>query len=238
MSPSSQFHRIQFVSVFERNKSIREKVFDYERAMTTLPKPFKIITVPDDEDPNIPRFQSGNKKQSLEVTQQRLTLDINTEGLQGTKKIQEILDNRLNELRPLILKEKILFVAFILHIRYLYGDESKIYEHFKEYSKAKAAEATDLLGFSLFYAKPYIQKYFLNVNCERFQETVLEGKVGQELKEVENKIGINVVLDMNTRYQITKKIPFEESFIENLKNDIFTLIDNNQLSNFLSGEIK
>ena len=238
MFPDPQYFRIQFVTAFKRNQKIREKVFEYEKQLTSLPKPFKMLTISDDEDPNIPRFQSGNNKNSLEVTQQRVTLNIETNDLKDIKTIQNILDHRIGELKPLLLTENIFFIALVLHIRYIFTTDEEIYNNFRELTKAKAAESNDLIGFSFFYAKPFKNSYFLNINCERFQETIIEGKIGQEFKEKDKKLGINIIIDLNTRLLNSNKSPFNEEMFNKIQEDIFPLLENNSYVVTLSGEIK
>jgi hypothetical protein len=62
----------QIVIAYDRNMGVRKRVFDFEEALKEKFKtPFRTVAVPDELDPNIPRFetQSQHNHSQLQVSQ-------------------------------------------------------------------------------------------------------------------------------------------------------------------------
>lgn len=231
---------IQFVAVYELNKRIREKVFLYEKALKDhFRNPFKVVAISDEEDPNIPRFEAIESKSNLTVNQVRLSYTENFENLNDVSKLKQIISKRVSTLQPLLSSEKIQFVAYIAIVKYPFQDNSEIFNLFREKTEAKPASLKGLMEFSIFYAKPYKENYFLNINCARYEESSFEIKAGTKtLREIDKKFGIEIAVDINTRFRHNKKEPFYELLIEELENDLFDIVSKNNLDNYLSGGIE
>lgn len=240
MSQDYFYRSIQFVSVFERNPKIREKVFLYESALKEhFRNPFKIIAISDDEDPNIPRFEAIESKSNISVNQVRLAYTENFETLKDVEKIRSLFAKRISLIQPLIGGEKTQFIAYVVVLKFPFENNQEIFKVFKEQTEAKPASLNDLMEFSIFYAKPFKNEFFLNVNCSRYEESTFEIKAGdQTLREVGKKFGIEVIIDLNTKYRYNKKEPFYELLLSETEKELFEIISKKNLNDFLSGGIE
>jgi hypothetical protein len=238
MPQSLKFHSVQFIVFYERNTKIREQVFDYENALKIFFKnPFRVISVPNEEDPNIPRFEAVEGKDQIQVNQVRLTFTSFFDGISDIELVRKAIGSRINALRPIILKEKVQFIAFIIEMREYFQNKEEIFTLFKEHTQAKATKLSNLLEYSQFYAIPFQKNYYLNVSCAKIDEKIVELKLGQAPKHKEDKSGINVVLDLNTKFRLINKQAFYEGLINEVEGTIFELIMKNKLNNYLSGEL-
>lgn len=238
MKNTLQYHNIQFIAVYDRNTNIRQHVFEYETALKAYFKnPFRTFAIPDDENPNIPRFETDEGNSSLTVNQERLTFSTFIKGLNDASKIKDIISKRIRVIKPLLLKEKINFIAYIIELHNVFDSNEEIFSMFKEHTKALPAQIDDLKEFSIFYAKPFNSDFYININCARFEEHTVKLQHGITSKDDLVKFGISVVLDLNSRYRYTNKEPFYPELFEKLETEAFEIISKNELRNYLSGEI-
>ena len=238
MSQPLKFHSVQFIVVYELNRKIREQVFLYEKALKLFFKnPFRVIAISDEEDPNIPRFEAIEGKDQIQVNQIRLTFTTFFDGISDHELARKVINSRINAIKAIFLKEKVQFIAFIVELREYYQTSEEILRLFKEHSQAQATKLSNLLEYSQFYAIPFREKCYLNVACAKIDEKVLELRLGQSPKQKENKIGINVVLDINTKFRMDRKELFEEELINEVEELIFEIVTKNKLHNYLSGDL-
>jgi len=238
MKSTMQFFNVQFVAVYERNKNVRERIFEYEKALKShFKNPFRSHSIPDDVDPNYPRFDAESGYESLSVNQERLTYSNNIKGLNESIKIREIVSKRINILKTLLLKEKISFIAYIIELHNILENENDIFRLFKEGTQAKPLDLENLKEFSIFYAKPHKNEFFLNINCARYEQHTVKIQRDEIPSEENKKSGISIVIDLNTRYLFNKKQPFYPELFNELENETFEIISKNELKNYLSGEI-
>lgn len=232
-------HRIQLISVYERNSDIRKRVFEFEKELAPfLRKPYKMLAVPDNENPEIPRFEAVDQKCNLSVNQVRTTFTQVFD--QGTTidLAKDLFQKRIDILKPLMMKEKLHFIAIIFDLKYYFNDNIEIFDIFKQFTNASVTKKTDIVEFSLFYARPFLDRYFLNVSNSRFEEVEINLKLREQVAEKKSKkLGIGVTLDMNTKLSFQNKLSFEEKLFQEITNHIFEVVNKKSLENYLSGDI-
>lgn len=234
-----QIHSVQLISLFERNINIRQRVFDFENALKQFfPNPFKIIPVPDDENPDFPRFEAIGKKSSLMANQNRIAFTQLFPDPINFDKAKDVFHNRIEILRPLLLQEKIQFIAIVVELKYFYKTNQEIFTIFRQYSNASAVQLEDVVEFSLFYARPLANKFYLNINNHRFEEIMFDIKPVEGIaKQSGKRLGIGVTLDMNTKLGFINKVPFHSEQFEELIEQVFLILQNKTLENYLNGDI-
>jgi hypothetical protein len=233
------FLNIQFVAVYNRNLSVRERVFEYEKGLNKFFKqPFRTIPIPDSEEPSFPRFEAISEKDNLSVSQERLSFSSFLMGLTDSKKVKEIIDNRIESLKPLVRKEGIQFIGLIIDLISYYEKTEEIFEIIKENTKATASMLPDLVEFSLFYATPLRDKFFLNINNQKVEEKKIIIKNGIQHNDPEIKYGLKQTIDLNSRYSFNQGKVFDEKTFEELSEIAFNMINEKSIEDFLSGRIK
>lgn len=237
---NTQVVNSQFVIEFEPNPSIRKRVFDFEEKLEAyFQSPFRSIPVADNVDPKIPRFESQSKNghSLLQVSGTRLVMKTNYDDqFKGhLEKIDQYIKERASIFNSLLKPEKKLFIAYIIELQFNL-EKSSINSFFKEKTGVKAIN-DQTIDINLLYSFPYKNKFYLNLKCSKFQNVEIvfkDGKINQT-SNVSNGVSVNI--DINSRLQLNKGLKFDEKIITDISNTIFTLIENNDLSNFLSGEI-
>ncbi|NJD28494.1 MAG: hypothetical protein FIA92_09375 [Chloroflexi bacterium] len=232
-------HSVQLISVYDRNYDIRKRAFEFEKAlMPFLRKPYKITAVPDNENPEIPRFEAIDHNCNLVVNQVRSTFTQLFEEHTKIDLVRELFHKRIDTLKPLMMKEKLQFIAIIFELKFFFNNNDEIFEVFKKYTNASVTNKKDLVEFSLFFARPFISKYYLNVTSTRFQELEFNLNLKEQIAEKKSKkIGIGVTLDLNTKLSFQNKIPFDDGLFQEIEDKAFSLITKRSLEDYLGGEI-
>jgi hypothetical protein len=232
----------QIVFSFRRNFEIRKRIFEFEDTLKEVFRiPFRSVAIPDEIDPNIPRFesQSIHGHSRLQVSQTRITLatNYNNDYKLNYKQVEEYVDGKSNLLTPLVESEKIDFIAFIVELG-IYMDEIEINSFIKQYTGALAINE-GCRDFSILYSKEYMNNFFLNVKCSKFreQELILHKETKTLRPSGKIKHGISVVLDLNTRPYFEKNKKFDQSLYKRINEEAFNIISSKSVQDFLKGEI-
>lgn len=232
----------QIVISFDRQKDIRKKIFFYEDLLQNEFKvPFKTNAVPDDLDPNINRIEtnSHNEFSRLSISQNRLTLatNFNDEYKNDFDKVEEYLKNKINEIEKIVKSEKINFFAFIIELGLFLNDDN-INLFLKENTGANSLN-NDTRDFTLFYSKEYKENFYININCSKFIEHEFVFEQDSLLIKPKNnsKNGISVIIDINSRLYFDKFKNFKDDFYEQLRSEVFGIIKNKNISDYLKGNV-
>lgn len=232
----------QIVFSFRRNPEIRKRVFEFEDSLKDEFKiPFRSVAVPDDFDPNIPRFESqsihGHSK--IQVSQTKITLATNYNELfkLDYNQVKEYILNKCNLTSKLVESENMDFVAYVIELG-VYMDEDKINTFIKKNTGAIAIN-NDCRDFSLLYSKVYKSDFYLNVKCSKFteQELVLHNETKTLRPTGKLKHGISVVLDINTKPYFENNKKFEKGLYDKINKEVFDLINTKRVESFLKGDI-
>lgn len=231
----------QLVIEIEQNPSIRKRVFEFEEKLDNYFKtPFRVINVPDNIDPTIPRFESNSTHghSLLQVSGTRLVMKTNYEdNFQGdTEKINEYIAERASIFNELLKPEKKLFIAYILELAYDLSLK-EINGIFKEQSGINAINK-DTIDISLLYSMPFADKYYINIKSSKFVSASIKVQNNSIIKTDKDRLGISVNLDINSKLNLNKGNGFDEKIVGDISNLIFRLIKSNNLTNYLSGNIK
>jgi len=230
----------QIVFSYSRNMEIRKRVFEFENVLKEqFNTPFRTVAIPDELDPNIPRFESQSKHghSRIQVAQTRMTL-----ATSFNKKLTKTeAYNYLNEKRLLLTdlanSEKIDFIAYVIELN-CYLPEESINSILIENTGVKALDK-NCRDFTLLYSRVYKNDFYLNVKCSKFseQELILESGA-KELKHTNNiKHGISITLDLNSKVFYEKNKKFEHSLYKQIENHVFNLIQKKSLQDYLKGNI-
>jgi len=230
----------QIVITYSRNIGIRKRVFEFEDALREKFKtPFRTVAVPDEIDPNIPRFetQSINNHSQLQISQNRINLATNFDDKLSDEEIKEYLIDKRKSISNLAKSENINFIAYVLDLSFILV-ESEINEVLRE-NTGTVAINKDCKDFSLLYSREYKEDYYLNITCSKFHEKqmVLDANT-QELRETKNiRHGISVKVDLNTKYYFEKNGKFREDLYSSLEDIVFEIINEKSLNDYLKGDI-
>lgn len=233
----------QIVFSFRRNMDIRKRVFEFEDGLKDeFTLPFNTLAIPDEVDPNIPRFESKSKsgKSKLHVSQNRVTLATTYDNAFkfDYTQVEKYIDNKCKFISPLVAQEKMNFVAFVLELGAYFDDEKELNRFLKEHTGAKAI--TDgCKDFSILYSNEYKTDYYLNVKCSKFTEKELriDAKTNTLRPSGKQKQGVSVILDINSKpfYERYKK--YDLSLYEKMKQKVFDIINKKSVQAFLKGDI-
>lgn len=229
----------QFVTEIEANPLIRKRVFEFEEKLSLFfNTPFRTIPLPDNLDPSLPRFesQSIHGHSILQVSGTRLTMNTNYKENyhDDIGKISEYIFERVPVFNDLLKVEKKLFIALIFELAFEV-EQGEINNLFKTHSGLTAI-TEDTIDAHLLYSKPFANKYYINVKCSKFINEQFKFEENKLLKQ-NQKYGITVNLDINSRLHQNKGHNFDDNLVSDISDLIFALIKNNDLSNYLSGEI-
>lgn len=232
----------QIVFSYRRNIDMRKRVFEFEDYLKgEFITPFKTLAVPDEIDPNIPRFesQSVHLHSRLQVSQVRIALatSYDEKFKQNYAEVRDYLRKRCEQLSFLVKKEEMNFVAYIIELG-VHMQEDEINPFIKK-NTGTIAISNDCKDFSLMYSKVFKDDYYLNITCSKFHEQEL--KLHLETKQLRptgnNKYGISAMLDINSRPFFERSKKFDESLYENILNETFVLLENKGIEDFLNGNI-
>ncbi len=226
----------QIIFSYSRNMEIRKRVFEFEKELDeNFVIPFRTVAIPNEIDPNIPRFESQSKHNHsrLQVSQIRTTLATNFDKEYSKEDASIYLREKRNEIQPLIERENIEFIAYVIEL-VSYIPEKEINSILKENTKATAIK-DDCKDFSILYSKVYEKDFYLNIKCSKFTEQ--EVILGKDIIESNIKHGISVTIDINSKVYFEKKTSFSNHLYDNLEKTIFDLIKNKSLNDYLQGNI-
>lgn len=235
-----QLRSSQIVIAYSRNLGIRKKVFDFEEALADEFKtPFRTVAVPDEIDPNIPRFESQSKHNhsQLQVSQNRISLGTNFDGKLDRQAIKEYLTSKRKSISNLAKSENIHFTAYVLDLAYILPEE-EINDILKKNTGAFAVDK-NCRDFTLLYSRVYKENYYLNITCSKFSEKeIIIDPENNQVRETENiRHGISIKVDLNTKYYFEKSSKFDNDLYYSLEEILFDLINKKELNDYLKGNI-
>ncbi len=239
MAQSLNIRHSQIVYNFVPNVSIRKRVFEFEDELKNeFITPFQSNSIPDNIDPNIPRFEAASihKHSRLQVSQVRATLATSyNDTMRSYNDIESYIDNKCSILSSLLQKEKIEFVAFVLELN-IEMPQSEINKYLKNGTEVKAI-SDDCLDFSLLYSKPYKDNYYLNIKISKFTEQQVKIEGNRIFPTGESKHGISIILDVNSKLSFIKNKSYDPSLYNSLKQEVFAIINSKSLDDYLKGNI-
>lgn len=230
----------QIVIAYSRNMNIRKRVFEFEDALKdSFKTPFRTIAVPEELDPNIPRFESQSIHQfsQLQVSQNRLNIATNFDGKLNQEEFKEYLVNKRESISNLVSKENIEFIAYVLDLAFVLKP-NEINGILKKNSGALAiSEVTK--DFHIGYSQIYKEAFYINITCSKFiEKQMILDPNNNDLRETDNvRHGISVKVDLNTRYYFEKNAIFKENLYKSIEETIFNIVENTSLEDYLKGEI-
>lgn len=232
----------QIVFSFRRNFDIRKRIFDFEDQLKSDFKiPFRVIAIPDDLDPNIPRFesQSLHEHSHLQVSQTRITLstNYNEDFKKNFNEVENYIDKKYKLLSSLTETESVDFIGIVLELG-MYMEIEKINPFIKTNTGVTAIN-DDFIDFSLSYSKEYKGSFYLNIKNSKFteQEHILHEET-KSLRPTGNiKKGISVILDINTLPYFKKYQKFDKTLYSNIKTEVFTILKTKTIIDYLNGNL-
>ncbi len=232
----------QIVFAFRRNPNVRKRIFEFEDALKTKFKvPFRPVTIPDEIEPNIPRFesQSLSDHSKLQVSQTRITLatSFDDQFKTDSSKVQSYLTDKCDSLKGLAETENMEFVAYIIELG-VYKQAESLNSYLKEFTGALAI-GDDCKDFSLLYSKVYKENYYLNVKISKFaeQEVSIHPETGGLRPTAQVNQGVSIILDFNSRPHFDQNQRFEKSLNSDIREEIFNLINTKKIEDYLKGEL-
>lgn len=232
----------QIVFSFRRNLEIRKRIFEFEDSLKKEFKiPFRAVAVPDDIDPNIPRFesQSIHGHSRIQVSQTRISLASSYNELFNLdyQQVEDYIQNKCNLISKLAESESMDFVAYIIELG-IRMEEGIINPFLKENTGANAIK-DDCRDFSLLYSKVFKSDFYLNVKCSKFteQELMLHNETKTLRPTGKLKHGISIVLDMNTKPFFERSKQFDKDLYTKINKEVFEIINTKNVETFLKGEI-
>lgn len=228
----------QIIFGYARNINIRKRVFEFEEKLKTSFKiPFNVISIPDEIDPNIPRFESSSKHgfSKLQVSQHRVNFSTGFNEAFTKDKVAEYLKEKKYLLTSLLKDEKSEFVAYVIEL-HCFPPKSNINNILKINTGAKVIDDS-LIDFSLSYSKVYSDNYFVNVKCSKikFEKRTLDSNRIEQNKEIHE--GISVILDINSKPSFNALGKFDENLYTNIDDLVFDILNKKSLEDFLQGNI-
>lgn len=232
----------QIVFSYRRNLNIRRRIFEFEDVLNNKFRvPFRPVTIPDDIEPNIPRFeaQSIHGHSKLQVSQTSITLatSFDDQFKSDSSKIQSYLTEKYESLKGLAETEGVEFIAYIVELG-VFKDSEELNSYLKENTGALAI-GQDCKDFSLLYSRVYQQNYYLNVKISKFTEEQLtiHPETGGLRPTGRINHGISVIIDFNSRPYFEKNQRFDSSLHSDIREKIFELINNKSIKDYLKGEL-
>ena len=241
MSLNFEVNSSQIIFAYDRNINIRKRQFEFEDLLqSNFRIPFTTIPVSDQQDGNIPRFESRslNGHSKIEVTQFRTTLTSNfsSDYRNNIEKISNYLRDRSALIKTLISNEQNQFGALIIELVFLFDNEENVNNSLRNEVGAKLLNQT-FKDFSFAYSKVFNEIFYLNIKCSKFIGNITYTEDGVLIPSNFEKVGISVIIDINTKVQYDNNQLFDFKLINDLEVKIFELIKNNQLENYLNGNI-
>jgi hypothetical protein len=228
----------QIIFGYARNINIRKRVFDFEEKLSSSFKtPFKVISIPDEIDPNIPRFESSSKHgfSKLQVSQHRVNLSTGFNDKYSKENVSKYLKEKKAILTTLVKGEASEFVAYVMELHCIIPKED-INKILKDNSGANVIDDS-LREFSISYSRLFKKNYFINVKCSKIsvEEIIIENKTKKVTRK--NHDGISVIVDLNSKPSFVNTGQFDESLYEDIDGLVFDVINNKSLEEFLQGNI-
>ncbi len=227
--PDFQIINSKVVFNYETNFSIRKRVFEFEDSLKHLFKiPFSTIPIPDDSNPEIPRFEASsiNEHSKLQVGPLYTELITNYDDQFNTdyRTIRNYLMERIDLLSSLLNAEKHTYIGYVLSIVYLLDGVNE----FMKNNTGLYLIGENTVDIHVYYSFPVQDSYFLNVKITKVTIRDNEGK---------EQYGINVELDVNSKYSLRSGVDFNEDMFANALTTLFNIVSNNQLANYANGDI-
>lgn len=228
----------QIVLGYARNINIRKRVFEFEEKLSnTFKTPFKVISIPDEVDPNIPRFETSSKHgfSKLQVSQHRINLSTTVNNFTKIE-VSSYLKEKQDLLTDLARKESSEFIAYVIEFR-CYPSEDKINTILKNNTGANVID-DELREFSISYSRLYKNNYFINVKCSKvIEEEIKVEKKTNKVIDRKQRLGISIILDINSKplFYNTKK--FDNLIYKKIHGVVFDVVNNKSLEDFLQGNI-
>jgi hypothetical protein len=241
---NNRFHiaSSQIIFSFRRNLEIRKRVFEFEDSLKGEFKiPFRVIAIPDEIDPNIPRFesQSLHGHSHLQVSQTRITLatSYNEEFRSNYLEVEDYITRKCKLISSLAEAENMDFIAYVIELN-MHMDESEI-NSFVRQNTGAIAITESCRDFSLLYSKEHKDNFYFNITNSKFteQELLLHNETKTLRPTGKAKNGISVVLDVNTRPYFEKNKQFDKSLYISTKKEVFNLINTKNIEDFLKGNL-
>ncbi len=232
------------VIAFAQNLSIRKRVFEFEDALKSVFKtPFQTIPVPDNYNPNFPRFQSEsqNGHSKLEVCQTGLRIETNYDDQFASDilKVGTYVKDRIDLAKEILKQEQVQYVGLVLTLEYEL-EQMLINQMMAEHSGFKAIDR-NTIDFTFRYAAPFSMDFFLGVSCSKYiQQLVtfdLAGKVLPNPNQA-TRYGIQVTLDLNSRRAFQAGTLMEEQPYDKISETLLDIIKSCTLDDYLSGNIR
>lgn len=230
----------QIIFVYSRNLDIRKKVFQFEDLLKDhFTTPFRTVAIPDEMDPNIPRFESQSIHgfSRLQVSQNRITIATNFDDRLDNNGVQNYLSKKRELLTEIAQSEKIQFFAYVIELqKYFKYDE--INSVLKKNTGVKAL-TKDCGDFSLLYSKTLKDMFYLNIKCSKFteQKMILDKKNNLFKPTSDVNHGISVTVDINTKKYFENRNEFKNSLYKLTEKEVFQLINNKKLEDYLNGNV-
>lgn len=231
----------QIVFVYKRNIIIRRRIFDFEDHLSELfVTPFRQIPVPDEEDPNIPRFETESRKKFSRLTVSQVRTNFSTtyseEYSNDSLKIRTYLKERIELIKQIVTVEDIEYCGFILELHF--PIENNINELLKQETNLNFIN-NRMNDFNLGYSFPYRDKYFLNVktNKAKLNKLIIDQRTTALKKSDQLIDGLSVIVDMNSKLTFKDGNPLGVDAVNLLEQMIFDIVDNNNYSDYLRGNI-
>ncbi len=225
---------------------IRKKAFDFENKLTEFfnRNPFSIIGVPNDADPNIPRFECRYKGDYLTVSQVRAVWEITFKDEIKIENIEAIILKRINTFSELLSNNvgKILFAGIIIDADRIFEKEEDILTLFKENTHASFLENKNLREYTIHYSIAYKEKFFLNVKCSKILKVEHKIKINRgertgEIEKLNSFNCLNLLIDLNTKALDLKKESFDIKYVPDLIENSMVLLNKITIENYLRGDI-
>jgi len=233
----------QVIFAYQRSRDIRKRQFEFEDSLNKLFNvPFSNFAVADEQDGNIPRFEASSKHgfSKLQVSQYSTNLITNFKDEYRTDiaKIGSYLSDRISILKELLGTEDNKFSAFIIELGFEFDTDSEINNVLKANTGANCLnENTN--DFSLLYSQEYKQDYFLNIKCSKYTESQVKVVNGELIPvEGEQKRGISIILDINSKLAHQKKRSIGVEIVDALEIETFNILSSYSLEDYLKGNIK
>lgn len=228
----------QIVIAYSRNMEIRKRVFEFEEALGEKFKtPFRTAAIPDEFDPNIPRFESQSKHNhsQLKVSQNRISLATNFDGKLEEDKIKDYLLEKRKSISNLVDSENVNFIAYVLEIIYIIEEEA-INPLLKKHTGAKAIN-DDCKDFTILYSGVFKEVFYLNIVCSKFteRELLVDSSSGNLKETKKTRQGISVKVDLNTKHYFEKNSKFDNHLYDLLEETVFEIIKEKELKDYLTG---
>ncbi len=233
----------QFSIFFERDTSIRKKVFSFEDVFCSkYIKPFQLLQVPDEAPQEIPRIQAKSINGHSQIIISQSNLSINTNFDNGWEKdwnkCREYLKNNI-ELTYTSLNKAgfsvFLYTGLIINLFVKFDNQSQVIEHLNGIF-LKKDNTKDLYDINLKFTYKMADKYYINYNFSNSTKYSQKGIIPRFSPVYLDVLahGLSVNIDVNDRFSFN----FMKDYLSNVNEgvillDILNNIMNNQISDII-----